>query len=80
MAYSASARNDYNAMIQLSVNGEERQIEEPMTIAQFLAAHNLHERMVVVEHNGEIVPRQRYGEVELSGGDKLEIVQMMAGG
>ncbi len=66
--------------IDLTVNGEERQIEDSMTIAQFLAEHNLHERMVVVEHNGEIVPRQKYGEVLLHTGDNLEIVQMMAGG
>ena len=64
----------------LTINGEERQIDETMTIAQFLAAHDLHERMVVVEHNGEIIPRPKYGEVMLSTNDNLEIVQMMAGG
>lgn len=67
-------------MIELTVNGDQRQIEEPMTISQFLATHNLHERMVVVEHNGEIVPRAKYRDVVLRGGDRLEIVQMMAGG
>lgn len=67
-------------MIGLLVNGEERQIEGSISIAQFLAAHKLHERMVVVEHNGEIIPRARYGDVFLCEGDTLEIVQMMAGG
>jgi thiamine biosynthesis protein ThiS len=36
--------------------------------------------MVVVEHNGEIVPRDRYPDIILLDGDNLEIVQMMAGG
>ncbi|HEX5322379.1 MAG TPA: sulfur carrier protein ThiS [Capsulimonadaceae bacterium] len=67
-------------MMCLTINGDEREIEQAVTIAQFLAAHNLHERMVVVEHNGEIIPRQKYAEVMLQEGDKLEIVQMMAGG
>jgi len=67
-------------MISLTVNGEERQIELTMSLADFLAAHNLHERMVVVEHNGAIIPRPKYAEVVLQDGDRLEIVQMMAGG
>jgi thiamine biosynthesis protein ThiS len=36
--------------------------------------------MVVVEHNYEIVPRERYDEIVLREGDNLEIVQMVAGG
>jgi len=67
-------------MIELIVNGEPQCLDQPMSIAEFLEAHGLQERMVVVEHNREIVPRDRYGEVILEPGDELEIVQMMAGG
>ncbi|MBV9850439.1 MAG: sulfur carrier protein ThiS [Armatimonadetes bacterium] len=63
----------------LTVNGEPRETEAA-TVAEFLASRGLHARMVVVEHNGEIVPRDRYGETRLQTGDTLEIVQMMAGG
>lgn len=63
----------------LTVNGETRE-SDSATIAEFLAARNLHARIVVVEHNGEIVPRERYAETTLAAGDQLEIVQMMAGG
>lgn len=66
--------------MQLQVNGESVSLEKPLTIAEFLAAHDLNAKMVVVEHNRVIVPRDRYGEVQLSAGDELEIVQMMAGG
>jgi thiamine biosynthesis protein ThiS len=34
----------------------------------------------VVEHNGEIIPRSNYESLPLNEGDRLEIVQMMAGG
>ena len=50
------------------------------TVAAFLASRGLQARMVVVEHNGEIVPRDQYDETALHDGDVLEIVQMMAGG
>ena len=64
----------------MTVNGKRVDLDEPMTIAQFLASKNLHEKIVVVERNREIVPRERYADVVLGSGDELEIVQMMAGG
>ena len=67
-------------MIRITVNGEQREIDGPATIADFLERHALNARMVVVEHNSAIVPRDRYSEVTLSEDDNLEIVQMMAGG
>lgn len=67
-------------MIQLTINGEPYTLEEPMTLAEFLAARGLAARMVVVERNREIVPRDRYGDTRLEPDDTLEIVQMMAGG
>src|ERR1051326_2207090 len=65
---------------RMTVNGKHVDLDEPMTIAEFLAKKNLHAKIVVVERNREIVPRERYGDVVLGGGDELEIVQMMAGG
>jgi sulfur carrier protein len=66
--------------MKLMINGKPREVERPMTLAVFLAELDLHERMVVVERNGEIVRRERFGETLLEAGDTLEIVQMMAGG
>lgn len=64
----------------VTVNGEERTLPGPTTLAEFLAAHGLERRMVVVEHNRVILERTGYADVELRDGDTLEIVQMMAGG
>ncbi len=66
--------------MQLIVNGDRRDVEDTPTIGALLAARSLNAKMVVVERNGEIVPRGLYDETPLVAGDVLEIVQMMAGG
>lgn len=63
----------------LTINGEPR-TTEAATVSEFLASAGLPSRLIVVEHNGEIVRRDRYGEQPLRDGDTLEVVQMMAGG
>ena len=66
--------------MQLTINGEAREVEGMPTLGEFLASRNLLPRMVVVERNGAIVGREKYDETLLADGDVLEIVQMMAGG
>ncbi len=66
--------------MQLIINGEAREVGGAGTLGELLASRSLPSRMVVVEQNGEIVPRERYDETPLTDGDVLEIVQMMAGG
>lgn len=67
-------------MIEVTINGDRREVEGDQTLAQFLLGLQLEPRMVVVERNGEIVARDRLAETPLAAGDTLEIVQMMAGG
>ena len=66
--------------MHIIVNGEMRDVGDALTVGAFLPSRNLNAKMVVVERNGEIVPRGQYDEIPLSNGDVLEIVQMMAGG
>lgn len=66
--------------MNLTINGELRQIDDGLTLAQFLESRELKAQMVVVERNGGIVPREQYAVTALQPGDALEIVQMMAGG
>jgi thiamine biosynthesis protein ThiS len=69
-----------SSMVEATINGKSVTLEEPLTIREFLRTRGLHEQIVVVEHNREIVPRDRYGEVTLRSDDVVEIVQMTAGG
>ena len=67
-------------MLSLTVNGKPREIAEPMTLLAFLQAHNVNPQLIAVEYNGDIIRRDRYAEVVLQQGDKLEIVHMVGGG
>ncbi len=61
-------------------NGKPREVAEGSTIGDFLAALGWKPDWVVVEHNGEPLERRAIPSVELSDGDRLEVVRAVAGG
>ncbi len=67
-------------MVTLTVNGKQREIIGPMALIEFLEANKIEPRLIVIEYNGEIIKRERWDEIALKSGDKLEIVHMVAGG
>ncbi len=66
--------------MRLTINGDARDINDHLSLAAYLTSLNLRPQMVVVERNGEIVPRGDYAATVLAENDTLELVQMMAGG
>ena len=67
--------------VSLTVNGEERELPAGSSIADLLRAHELDPRMVVVEHNREILrDRDGYPSIKLNRGDVIEIVHFVGGG
>lgn len=67
-------------LISITVNGEARRFEQPLTCAGLIAALELTGKRVALECNGEIVPRGRHAEHALTDGDKVEIVVAVGGG
>lgn len=67
-------------MVQVRVNGDAREVPAGLTVEGLLAHLSLHPRMVVVEHNGEILRREALAEVPVSEGDQLELVHFVGGG
>ncbi len=61
-------------------NGRLTLLEFPSTLEVFLVAQGLLPRSVVVEHNGEAVAPSQFSQRPLAPGDRLEIVQIVAGG
>jgi sulfur carrier protein len=64
----------------LIANGRNTPAEFPCTIEAFLLSQKLLPRSVVVEHNGEAVAPSQFAQRQLSPGDRLEIVRIVAGG
>ena len=66
--------------MRLTINGESKDFEAPLTVNELLGRIGLDPAKVAVERNLEIVPKSTYGEAALSEGDKLEIVHFIGGG
>lgn len=66
--------------IRVVVNGEERRLRGPATLADLLRELELDARMVVVEHNRCIIRRPDLGGTGLGDGDVVELVHFVGGG
>ena len=66
--------------MKIVVNGQERAVAAPVTVAALLDELGMAGRRVAVEVNQEIVPRSRHGEVVLQDHDRVEVVFAIGGG
>lgn len=66
--------------IDVRINGEPREVPGGLSIEDLLHALELQPKLVVVEHNGEILRRDRYPDVRVEPGDAFELVHFVGGG
>lgn len=66
--------------MEITLNGEIRELATGATVGQLLQQLELANRRTAVEVNQEVVPRSAYGEVTLEPGDAVEIVHAVGGG
>lgn len=64
----------------MTANGKTYEIQPGIPLETFLHQMRLDPAWVVVELNGEPVPRARTGGIRLNCGDRLEIVRAVPGG
>lgn len=62
------------------VNGEPRRIPAGLKLPEVLEALGYRPQLVVVEFNGEILPRQQWSEQAVGESDVLEVVTIVGGG
>lgn len=67
-------------MIELSVNGERRQLEQTTSIAAALKQWGYSGEDIAVAINGEFVPRSTYAERQVAQSDRIDIVAPIQGG
>ncbi|SNT20318.1 sulfur carrier protein [Bacillus sp. OK838] len=67
--------------MELIINGEKIRIPgDESTVTGLLQHFNLHQKVVIVELNDEILAKENQSETLLSNGDKVEIVHFVGGG
>lgn len=66
--------------VRVQVNGEARAVPAGLSVEALLRHLELHPRLVVVEHNGEILRRDGYEGAAVREGDSLELVHFVGGG
>ena len=66
--------------MKIVVNGEHRETEEPLTVAQLLETLHLRSEQVAVEINLKILDRGDFLNWKLHDGDKIEILSFIGGG
>ena len=64
----------------ITLNGERVELDEPMSVIALLAKLDVDPRRVAVEHNLSILKRQRFPDVIVGDGDRVEIVNFVGGG
>jgi sulfur carrier protein len=66
--------------IGLSVNGENRRATAGLSLEQLLVELGYEPRLVVVEFNGRILPRDRWASQPVVESDVVEVVTIVGGG
>ncbi len=66
--------------MKVTINGENRELPEGLTVAALLEHLGLQPERVAIERNREILPRSRWAETRVADGDHYEIVHFVGGG
>lgn len=66
--------------VRIQVNGEAREVEENMSLAELVASLSLKAEQVAIELNQNVVRRRQWASTMLQTDDKVEIVHFVGGG
>jgi sulfur carrier protein len=66
--------------MEIQLNGKIRKVQDSTTVRQLLDELKLQPLRVAVQVNLDIIKRDRYEDVVLQPGDKVEVLTFMAGG
>jgi thiamine biosynthesis protein ThiS len=66
--------------MNVTINGERREIPEGMSVAALLDHLNMTRERVALERNLQILPRAQWNVTQVQDGDAFEIVHFVGGG
>lgn len=67
-------------MLTIRLNGEERTLPSPQTIAEILQEFKIPSQSIAVAINSEIVPRSFFEKTRVKNRDEIEIIHPVGGG
>ncbi len=66
--------------MMITVNGDTREFDSPLTLTELLGALDLESQLVLVERNLQIVERDDMAKTQVAEGDVIEILKVVGGG
>ncbi len=66
--------------MRITINNDEAEFSDPLTVRQLLDSLGLAGQYVAVERNRAIVPHRTFDDTVLADGDVLEVVTLVGGG
>lgn len=66
--------------MQIIINGAPTEVSEDLSLADLIDQLDLAGRRLAVEVNEDLVPRSRFEQQRLAGGDRVEIIHAVGGG
>lgn len=66
--------------MQITINGEKRELSEDLTISEMLENLELPAERIAVELNREVVRKRNWASVKLNDADNVEIIHFVGGG
>jgi thiamine biosynthesis protein ThiS len=66
--------------VTIRLNGDPFELAGPLSISALLQQLQVDPRRVAIEHNLDIIKRERYDSTMINEGDEVEIVTFVGGG
>ncbi len=67
-------------MVTIYLNGEKREIEQPVTVDRLLDLFSLPKQRVAIEVNRSVIRKAEWENVEVNSDDHIEVVHFVGGG
>ena len=71
---------ELHGRLSIFVNGRARQVPGAMTLGELAASCALDPKRLLVEVNGETLPREEWPARSVRHGDRVEFIRVVAGG
>lgn len=67
-------------VVEITLNGEKRTLDPPLTITGLLQSLGINPQSVVVERNLKIIPHSKMKQETIQDADTIEIIRLVSGG